>query len=294
MALEELASKIKALEETRRLALAEMSGLEAQAAQVSDLERDRDALLKSWSEMMPEDLDALTGVERNKVYRMLRLEVIPTEEGFEVAGALAGSLQNETSSLEEAKGIVSTVKHKAQQMGPADKHSRNGSWKEPGSVAADERGLGGEHRDIAIDKTFTSAGRGLTIREIGEMAQPGQPLFGINTTNGGRIAIFAGGVPLIRDGEVVGAVGVSGAPRMRTTRWRRPASLSLAKVCIQRFFTALWLTGAPARDGLHPILVLTGVGRPRAARSRCRPQKSARSPRQHARGLRALPSSGPG
>jgi uncharacterized protein GlcG (DUF336 family) len=64
--------------------------------------------------------------------------------------------------------------------------------------------------DIAIDKAFTSAGRGLTTREIGEMAQPGQPLFGINTTNGGRIVIFAGGVPLMREGEVVGAVGVSG------------------------------------------------------------------------------------
>jgi uncharacterized protein GlcG (DUF336 family) len=42
------------------------------------------------------------------------------------------------------------------------------------------------------------------------MAQPGQPLFGINTTNGGRIVIFAGGLPLVRDGDVVGAVGVSG------------------------------------------------------------------------------------
>jgi uncharacterized protein GlcG (DUF336 family) len=64
--------------------------------------------------------------------------------------------------------------------------------------------------DIAIDKAFTSSGRGLTTREIGEMAQPGQPLFGINTTNGGRIVIFAGGIPLMRDGEVVGAIGVSG------------------------------------------------------------------------------------
>jgi uncharacterized protein GlcG (DUF336 family) len=42
------------------------------------------------------------------------------------------------------------------------------------------------------------------------MAQPGQPLFGIHATNGGRIVIFAGGIPLLRDGDVVGAVGVSG------------------------------------------------------------------------------------
>lgn len=34
----------------------------------------------------------------------------------------------------------------------------------------------------------------------------GQP----DTTNHGRVAIFAGGVPLSRDGKVVGAVGVSG------------------------------------------------------------------------------------
>jgi uncharacterized protein GlcG (DUF336 family) len=63
---------------------------------------------------------------------------------------------------------------------------------------------------IDIDKAFTSAGRGLTTRKLGEMTQPGQPLFGINTTNGGRIVIFAGGIPLMRDGEVVGAIGMSG------------------------------------------------------------------------------------
>ncbi len=42
------------------------------------------------------------------------------------------------------------------------------------------------------------------------MAQPGQPLFGIHTTNAGRVVVFAGGIPLERDGEVVGALGVSG------------------------------------------------------------------------------------
>ena len=64
--------------------------------------------------------------------------------------------------------------------------------------------------DIALGKAFTAAGRGLSTRDIGEMAQPGQPLFGVNTTNGGRVVVFAGGLPLVRDGEVVGAVGVSG------------------------------------------------------------------------------------
>ena len=112
-------------------------------------------------------------------------------------------------TLEEAQRILSAAEVKARQMG------------QPMNIAVMDAGrnLVAFHRmdgawvasiDIAIDKAFTSAGRGLTTRKIGEMAQPGQPLFGINTTNGGRIVIFAGGIPLMRDGEVVGAVGVSG------------------------------------------------------------------------------------
>ena len=112
-------------------------------------------------------------------------------------------------TLEEAQRIISAAEEKARQMG------------QPMNIAVMDAGrnLVAFYRmdgawvastDIAIDKAFTSAGRGLTTRKIGEMAQPGQPLFGINTTNGGRVVIFAGGGPLMRDGEVIGAIGVSG------------------------------------------------------------------------------------
>ena len=112
-------------------------------------------------------------------------------------------------TLEEAKGIVSAAEHKAQQT---DQPMNIAVMDAGRNLVAFQRMNGAwvASIDIAIDKAFTSAGRGLTTREIGEMAQPGQPLFGINTTNSGRIVIFAGGVPLVRDGEVVGAVGVSG------------------------------------------------------------------------------------
>jgi hypothetical protein len=92
MTLEELGSKIKGLEETRRLAQAELESLEAREERVKALEKDRDALVESWSETIPEDLDRLTGDERNKVYRMLRLEVTPVPEGYEVTGAFCGVL----------------------------------------------------------------------------------------------------------------------------------------------------------------------------------------------------------
>jgi hypothetical protein len=87
MTLEELDSRLKGLEETRRLARSELRALEARRERVDDLERDRDALLESWVSTAPRALDELTGAERNKVYRMLRLEVIPTLEGFAVSGA---------------------------------------------------------------------------------------------------------------------------------------------------------------------------------------------------------------
>src|SRR5215207_9236260 len=116
---------------------------------------------------------------------------------------------NMVITLEEAQRIVSAAVHKAQQMG----QTMNIAVMDAGrNLVAFQRmdGAWVASIDIAIDKAFTSAGRGLTTRDIGEMAQPGQPLFGINTTNGGRIVIFAGGIPLMRDGEVVGAIGVSG------------------------------------------------------------------------------------
>lgn len=64
--------------------------------------------------------------------------------------------------------------------------------------------------DIVIDKAFTSASFLVSTQDLTDMAQPGKPLFGLNTTNDGRVVIFAGGIPLMRDGEVVGAIGVSG------------------------------------------------------------------------------------
>ena len=112
-------------------------------------------------------------------------------------------------TLEEAQRIISAAEHKAQQMGKP----MNIAVMDAGrNLVAFKRmdGAWVASIDIAIDKAFTSAGRGLTTRKIGEMAQPGQPLFGINTTNGGRIVIFAGGIPLMRGDEVVGAIGVSG------------------------------------------------------------------------------------
>ncbi len=102
MTLEELASKLAGLDETRRHAEREFALLKNQQERVAELEADRDALLEYVAAAIPEELDNLTGEERNKVYRMLRLEVKPTPEGYEITGVF---LQKGTDALEEIPGI---------------------------------------------------------------------------------------------------------------------------------------------------------------------------------------------
>ena len=91
MSLEELGSKLADLDSTRRVAERELAALEDHTRRVRDLEADRDALLESLAERVPEALEGLTGEEKCRVYRMLRLEVTPTTEGYDVLGAICTS-----------------------------------------------------------------------------------------------------------------------------------------------------------------------------------------------------------
>jgi hypothetical protein len=98
----ELGSKLEGLEATRRSVRAELAALEARKERVSELKRNRDALLESWAGTVPEALESLTGEEQNKLYRMLRLEVTPAPNGYRVTGALSGFLHTETDGWREA------------------------------------------------------------------------------------------------------------------------------------------------------------------------------------------------
>jgi hypothetical protein len=92
MSLEEHGSRLKDLDNTRRIAEQELAALKDHRRRVQDLEQDREALLESMAEMVPEALDSLTGEEKSRVYRMLRLEVTPTTVGYDVSGAICTSV----------------------------------------------------------------------------------------------------------------------------------------------------------------------------------------------------------
>ncbi|MFB6206296.1 MAG: heme-binding protein [Haloglomus sp.] len=65
--------------------------------------------------------------------------------------------------------------------------------------------------DISQNKAYSSVTLKMDTQTIHEVSQPGESLYGLGNTNGGRIITFGGGFPLEdADGNVVGGVGVSG------------------------------------------------------------------------------------
>jgi uncharacterized protein GlcG (DUF336 family) len=65
--------------------------------------------------------------------------------------------------------------------------------------------------DISIKKAKTARYFDMNTGIIGELSQPGGPLYNIEHSNNGLIT-FPGGVPIKNEsGEIVGAIGVSGS-----------------------------------------------------------------------------------
>ena len=62
---------------------------------------------------------------------------------------------------------------------------------------------------IAIDKSYTAAGTRKATHDLAEASLPGNPVFGLTSTVGGRIIVIAGGLPVVVAGKVIGAIGVS-------------------------------------------------------------------------------------
>ena len=87
------------------------------------------------------------------------------------------------------------------------------------TVANSEGNLVAQHRmdgawlasvSISRNKAYTAAALETPTHELAEPSEPGNSLYGLQTTDEGRIVIFGGGYPLERDGETVGTIGVSG------------------------------------------------------------------------------------
>ena len=63
---------------------------------------------------------------------------------------------------------------------------------------------------LAQCKAFTAAAFKRPTADLGDASGPGGELHGIQNSNGGRVVVFGGGLPVLVDGELVGGIGVSG------------------------------------------------------------------------------------
>ncbi|SFE50779.1 GlcG/HbpS family heme-binding protein [Alteribacillus iranensis] len=113
-------------------------------------------------------------------------------------------------TLEEARKIIEGAEQEAKQIGVSmviaivdeggnfvAKHRMDDAW-----IAS---------VDIAENKAWTSVALKMPTSQLAEATVPNAELYGLNTTNNGRIVVFGGGIPLERDGKVIGAIGVSGS-----------------------------------------------------------------------------------
>lgn len=140
---------------------------------------------------------------------MFRLSMVVFLGVFGVTGlAIAGGGADIT--LEQALSVVSAARAKAEKQGTLmDIAVVDAGANLKAFVRMDGAFLGSI--DISIKKAKTARYFNMPTGKLGELAQPGKPLYNIEFSNGGLIT-FPGGLPLKdKNGNIIGAVGVSGS-----------------------------------------------------------------------------------
>ena len=134
-----------------------------------------------------------------------------------LAKLVADNVKNDSITLAQANKLISQVMKKAEEMGVkavvavADRHTN------PLSIQCMDDAYVASY-DIALNKAYTVTALKMPTTDLKTLAAPGGALYGIQFTNGGKIVIFGGGVPLYDSyGRLVGGLGVSGGSEEQDT-----------------------------------------------------------------------------
>ncbi|HXS94589.1 MAG TPA: heme-binding protein [Candidatus Limnocylindrales bacterium] len=112
-------------------------------------------------------------------------------------------------TLDDARRVIAAAENKAREIGqPMNIAVVDAGGNLVAHVRMDGAWFGSV--DISINKAWTSRAFDIATKDLAELSQSGDQFFGIHASNRGRVMIFAGGIPLKRGGQVVGAIGVSG------------------------------------------------------------------------------------
>lgn len=134
----------------------------------------------------------------------------PAAEGYKIADGKAAPLKVHDISLDQAHKVIAGAYDKAKEIETKmDIAVVDAGGNLKAFIRMDGAWLGSI--DIAIKKAKTSRFFDMPTGEIGKLSKEDGPLYNIEHSNGGLIT-FPGGIPLHgANGEVIGAIGVSGS-----------------------------------------------------------------------------------
>jgi uncharacterized protein GlcG (DUF336 family) len=112
-------------------------------------------------------------------------------------------------TLADARRVIAAAEKKADEIGqPMNIAVVDSGGNLVAHVRMDKAWIGSI--DISQNKAWTARAFDISTKDLAGESQSGDQFFGIHVSNHGRVMIFAGGIPLKRDGHVVGGIGVSG------------------------------------------------------------------------------------
>lgn len=138
-------------------------------------------------------------------------KVVPPQENTHIC-----KCKNHKMTLSLAKALIQRIEEKAASMGVAIVAAVSDASGRPVAVHCMDDAYIASF-DVALNKTFTSASLKMSTAKLSTLCQPGQSLYGIQYTNGGKIVIFGGGEPLEAEDKIIGALGVSGGTAEQDT-----------------------------------------------------------------------------
>lgn len=135
--------------------------------------------------------------------------MIDADMAHKITENIITSLKHATITLNKAKEILKKAEDKAKEMNISV------------TIAiVDEGGnLIAQHRmdnallisiPAALNKAYTAIALKMDTEKVHELVLPGGPFYGLDSVHPGKLCTFGGGVPIINNDKLIGAIGVSG------------------------------------------------------------------------------------
>jgi len=112
-------------------------------------------------------------------------------------------------TLEVAKRLIAKIEEKAKEWDMRIVAAVSDASGRPVAVHCMDGAFHGSF-DVAVNKCYTSTAFQMPTSALAKLCRPDGELYGLQFSNDGKVMILGGGVPLRVNGQIVGALGVSG------------------------------------------------------------------------------------